>query len=101
MRHHRHCRSRRPGASALCARSFVRSLRFLVGNKTADEAQQSLMLRCASIAAQERADFDVTRSSTGRPVRLVQNEYAARLREPGQVPAIPVWAGGKLSTLKG
>src|ERR671939_274141 len=37
--------------------------RFLVANKGANEAQQSLMLRAMVVAAQERADFDVTRSS--------------------------------------
>ena len=37
--------------------------RFLVDNKGANEAQQSLMLRAVVVAAQERADFDVTRSS--------------------------------------
>ena len=33
------------------------------GSAGANEAQQSLMLRAVVVAAQERADFDVTRSS--------------------------------------
>src|SRR5919199_6876506 len=52
--------------------------RFLVDNKGANEAQQSLMLRTVVVAAQERADFDVACSSTRRPVQFVLNEHSAR-----------------------
>jgi hypothetical protein len=59
------------------------------------------MLRAVATAVEERTDLDMAVASARRPVRLMLDEHSTGFRVLGQVPAVSVRAGVKLSTNKG